>query len=180
MFDEEWRVHPWCDSRYLISNFGGVIRRDFIDKRGIYHCEVRLNPGIGNLGYYVLYSSFNGKNVGKVLHRLVADLFVPNPRGLNEVNHIDGNKKNSISSNLEWCTHRENMEHAIKTGLFVPKIGFKSGNECAASKLNSEKVKEIKELINKGEKDSSIAKMFGVVSGTIGHIRSGNTWSSVI
>ena len=50
-------------------------------------------------------------------HRLIAEVFVPNPLGLPCVNHIDGDKANCHPSNLEWCTHQQNMAHAAETGL---------------------------------------------------------------
>ena len=53
----------------------------------------------------------------KSVHRIVAEVFVPNPYGYSEVNHKDGNKKNNCATNLEWVTHKRNIEHAIKTGL---------------------------------------------------------------
>lgn len=50
------------------------------------------------------------KSIG--LHRLVAMHFIPNPNGLPEVNHIDGNRQNNAASNLEWCTRPYNAAHA--------------------------------------------------------------------
>lgn len=64
----------------------------------------------------------------KLVHRLVAEHFIPNPNNLPYVNHIDGNKANNHMINLEWCSHQENMNHAWRTGLmakvgkYVPKI----------------------------------------------------------
>src|SRR5687767_12936805 len=55
------------------------------------------------------------------VHRLVAQAFLENHKELPEVNHKDGDKANNNVNNLEWCTRRENVEHAIRTGLF-PKI----------------------------------------------------------
>ena len=52
-----------------------------------------------------------------LLHRLVAIAFIPNPRNVGYVNHIDGNKENCHVFNLEWCTSSENQKHAYKTGL---------------------------------------------------------------
>lgn len=54
-----------------------------------------------------------GKDIRRV-HKLVAEAFIPNPNNLPEVNHIDGNKLNPHKSNLEWCTHSENVTHSRK------------------------------------------------------------------
>lgn len=45
------------------------------------------------------------------IHRLVADAFIDNPNGYNQVNHIDENKCNNNASNLEWCNHHHNANH---------------------------------------------------------------------
>lgn len=50
-------------------------------------------------------------------HRLVALTFIPNPHDLPEINHINGDKKDNRVENLEWCTRRQNVQHASLTGL---------------------------------------------------------------
>lgn len=55
-----------------------------------------------------------GKDIKRV-HKLVAEAFVPKPDSKAEVNHKDGNKINCHASNLEWCTHAENISHSWET-----------------------------------------------------------------
>lgn len=55
----------------------------------------------------------NGKSIK--IHRLVAQLFVPNPDNKPQVNHIDRCRHNNHYSNLEWVTQAENNEHARRT-----------------------------------------------------------------
>lgn len=71
-------------------------------------------------GYSYVGLSKEGKVKYFKVHQLVAKAFIPNEGKYNEVNHKDGNKNNNDVSNLEWCTHRYNMQHAVRTGLLDP------------------------------------------------------------
>lgn len=62
-------------------------------------------------GYMRVHFCINYKKSTAKVHRLVAELFIPNPDNKPQVNHIDGNKKNNNVSNLEWVTNQENMNH---------------------------------------------------------------------
>lgn len=56
-------------------------------------------------------------NTNLIVHRLVAAAYHPNEQALSDVNHVDGDKSNNVPSNLEWCSRRQNLHHAMRTGL---------------------------------------------------------------
>lgn len=59
----------------------------------------------------------NGRRKNLLYHRVIAEVYIPNPTNLPQINHIDGNPSNNNISNLEWCTAKHNNIHAIQTGL---------------------------------------------------------------
>ena len=77
--------------------------------------EKKQTHGKNGYKYVTLYH----KNLGKKLyiHRLMAELYIPNPENKRTVNHIDGIKHNNALSNLEWNTDGENIKHAYDNGL---------------------------------------------------------------
>ena len=62
-------------------------------------------------GYSVVSLRKNGKFYLRPIHRLLAELFIPNPDGKPEINHIDEDPSNNVVSNLEWCTHKYNSTY---------------------------------------------------------------------
>lgn len=61
--------------------------------------------------YVVLFNSISKKSVSISVHRLVAQAFIPNPMNLSDVNHKDRNKSNNNLDNLEWVSHKDNINH---------------------------------------------------------------------
>ena len=114
MTQEEWRPIPGYDGLYEVSNCGRV--RSYRHNRW----GRSETPKIicGDNGHYLgVTLCKNGQN-RQYIHKLVAEVFIPNPNHLSEVNHIDGDKRNNRVENLEWCSHKENMQHAADHALF--------------------------------------------------------------
>lgn len=76
-----------------------------------------LKPMNHSAGYLAICLYENKKPKRFLIHRLVANAFLPNPENKKEVNHINGNKKDNRLENLEWCTSSENRLHSYKHGL---------------------------------------------------------------
>lgn len=88
-----------------------------IDTNGVVRGTAEKKQTHGKNGYK--YVTLYHKNLGKKLyiHRLMAELYIPNPENKRTVNHIDGIKHNNALSNLEWHTDSENIQHAYDNGL---------------------------------------------------------------
>ena len=165
--EEIWKEIPGLNGKYECSNKGRV-RRVNKDPR----CEKYKILNLQNTkdGYMSVNPTIKFR---RRVHRLVAEVFIPNPENKSQVNHIDGNKSNNHVTNLEWVTPAENMQHAIDTGL------RSIGADITHSKLTEEDVIEIINLFDNGIIDSEIAKEFNVTAGVISSIRFGKTWKHV-
>lgn len=76
-----------------------------------------LKPTVGS-GGYLEYSTKVGDRKRKLYqHRLLAMAYIPNPNNYRVVNHKDGNKLNNKIDNLEWCTDKQNSDHAWDNNL---------------------------------------------------------------
>ena len=123
MDKEIWKPIKDFEKFYEISNYGRVKSLSRFHRTsknyssiGYYTKEKMLNPTINNKGYLVV-SLYDGSKKVKVkqVHRLVAEAFIPNPTNLPEVNHRDENPQNPKFDNLEWCTHKENMNYGTRS-----------------------------------------------------------------
>lgn len=107
------------------------------------------------------------------VHRLVAEQFIPNPKKLPEVNHIDYNRKNNHVSNLEWCTHKDNVKHSSSAGRYRCHNGEKNGR----AKLTKETVKLIRKDYESGKTIADIGRKYSVPWSTVNNIVKGITWN---
>ncbi|WP_018923850.1 NUMOD4 domain-containing protein [Salsuginibacillus kocurii] len=157
---------------YQVSNLGRVKSLDRVDRRGQLRKGRVLKQNQSN-GYYFIGLRKDGKVKQIDIHRLVALTFLNNSENKPAVNHIDGNKVNNCVTNLEWVTHKENSEHAVKTGLTNI-----SGENNGAVKLTEEEVKDIANTyIDTNLTIQQIADKFEVSDGTVSNIVTGRGWT---
>lgn len=110
MENEIWKEIEGYTGIYLVSDLGKVKR---IYKNGK---ERVIKPNEINSGYFVVNLCVNSKPKIKLVHRLVAEAFIPNPEKLSQVNHINEDKTDNRACNLEWCDSKHNIGYgtAIK------------------------------------------------------------------
>jgi hypothetical protein len=150
--EEIWKDVKDFEGLYQVSNLGNVKR--LVSKRVF--AERLIGNSIDRYGYVKRVLCKDGKMYFFTEHRLVANAFIPNDFNKPTVNHINGIKTDNMVENLEWCTIKENNDHAIKTGLKNLK-GIKHHN-C---KLTEEQVREIRE-IGFSQTRMSLAKKYNV------------------
>ena len=118
--DEEWRDIVGYEDYYMVSNIGRVKSKDRIRENGkgaYLHKGRILKQTNTSTGYKSVKLCLDGKDKTFKVHRLVAIAFIPNTDNKPFINHIDGNPLNNTLDNLEWVTNRENIIHAIESGL---------------------------------------------------------------
>lgn len=160
---EIWKEVPGY-SGYYVSNRGRVRSK----KYGL------LKAYCGR-GYPQVKVFKDGRGYTRNIHRLMCYAFYgPVPQG-KCVNHIDGNKRNNLLSNLEVVTHSENNIHALRNGLRKTPVGSKRPQ----SKLIESEVRTIVRLISRGKPGAEIARKFNLSQPTISDIMIGRTWNHV-
>lgn len=153
---ELWKVvDNWPD--YEISS-GGKVRRS----------GRLLRPQISGSGYLFVTLCGLGKKKMSQVHQLVALAFCGYGR---EVNHMDGDKHNNSAANLEWVTRSENQRHAADIGR---KPSGEQSHLC--TKLNAEKVRQIRALLQRGVSQSQIGQQFNISQSHVGKIKRNLKW----
>ena len=120
---EEWRYIKGYEGLYQVSNLGNIKSLSKIDGNGVYRKERLLKPILNSHGYYVVMLYKNNKGVQKLVHRLVANAFIPNPNNLPHINHKDEIKTNNHADNLEWCDIAYNNRYGNRSKKVVKALG---------------------------------------------------------
>lgn len=104
---EIWKPIAGFEGLYEVSNFGEVASLRFA--RG--SNRRLLKQSTNTWGYSQVTLSKDKVKTNRTIHRLVAEAFIENPDNLPQINHIDENKGNNRSDNLEWCDSKKNINH---------------------------------------------------------------------
>lgn len=126
---EVWKDIKGFESLYQVSDKGHVKSLPRTIKRNHSVMTLRgriLIPQTSSNGYLFVSLSKDGIKTQQRIHRLVAEAFMPN--GCGEVNHVDENKLNNSLSNLEWVSHKENINHGTAIARRVVNSDFSGSN----------------------------------------------------
>jgi len=176
---ERWKYIKLKNVRhkyYKISSYGNV--------KNIY--DVPISPYKDKDGYLkcTLYDN-EGKRYHFFVHRLVALHFIFRlSKKKNEVNHkYPDNKTDNYYKYLEWCTHRENINHSLQNHLQE----FLTCDKHGMATLTNEDVEQICQLMQDGFANKDIINYFGITDkierekfrGVLKHIRARKTWKMI-
>lgn len=161
---EIWKDIVGYEGKYQVSNCGNIRSLNY-NKTGAIK---NISPSVKKTGYKTVNLQTGSMFKCYLLHRLVAQAFIPNPDNKPVVNHKNGDKSDNKVKNLEWCTHKDNQLHAH----YVTKVKKTTRVKCLESGIIYPSIREA-------------ARQTGVSSGWIsivsrgGHVSNKGTWAKV-
>lgn len=156
----QFKPIPFGDGKYAIADDGNLydISCPFPRRR-----RVRISHN----GYEEITLRHKGIQQAFRINRLVAEAFYGSPNPGDVAHHLDGNRRNNMPENIDWCTPKQNSNNAVAAGSFYGKKGSQSS-------LSQEQVLEIKSSVLQ---QKELARIYGVTQPTISKIRSGKRWA---
>lgn len=146
--NELWLPVKGYESYYEVSNYGNVrsLARSSKHWRSGYqrmvYGKLLIKQVAKRGGYHTVHLKISGKRKNCKVHRLVAEAWLSNTYNKPFINHKDGNKINNSIKNLEWCTHQENVNHAVANGLRPKIVRTKKWKSVLAYNKNGDFIKE--------------------------------------
>lgn len=149
---------------YIVTKEGSIISK-YTGKQLYVHTNKK--------GYQFVRMYIDGIAKTYLVHRVVAQTHVPNPRCKSEVNHKDGNKSNNAVWNLEWVTAQENVDHSVVTGL------VKRGIDRPNAKLTDADIYNIRNLREAGATYYELGRQFNIAYQTAHKICTKQTYTHI-
>jgi hypothetical protein len=157
--------------KYAVTNYGRVIRYGKKPEEGVF-----IKPYTISAGYPGVFLQVGKKRMNALIHRLVAQTFLPKPsKDKIFVIHIDRDIANNYYTNLKWVSKAEHVDHAKGSKRWKDSYANSSRN-----KLNESRVRIIKRRIEAGKTSiKHLAKQFGVSDMQLYRIKWGENWGWV-
>lgn len=166
---EVWRDVVGYEGIYQISSLGRVKSLARTDCRGQRRKERILRQSFDSDKYLILSLSKDSNVLTKKVHRLVSLAFIPNPDNLPVVNHINGIKTDNRVENLEWCSAKSNVHHAVDMGL-RKSIKGENNRGCVLTD------KDVIDIYKSGLTNKQLSRIYPVSELAINRIKIGKTW----
>ena len=161
-------IYDGNSTGYQVNNLGECVNSSTGKK---------LTQSLDKDGYRKVVISINDIRKQFMVHRLVANAFIPNPENKPEVNHQNCNKTFNWVGNLEWVTRKENFDHARMMGL-ENHIG--QGESNITHKFSEEQIKEVCQLLETPiNRPIDIRRKTGVSKGVINGIKAKRLWKHI-
>jgi len=175
---EEWRDIPGFNGDFQASSLGQIrsLTRTVMTKRGPWVYKGKVRKQTSFLGYLVVSISLSKTSIRYLSHRLICLAFNGVPKDGMEVNHVNGKKDDNRIENLEWSTHKDNVQHAFDTGLNRGAKGSLAHNAI----LDEHDVIGIKTYLKYGFMQKDIAEIYGVSPEVISGIKNKRKWKHVV
>jgi hypothetical protein len=167
---EIWKDIEGFEGIYQASSFGNIKSL----KRGGKLYDRILKPAINHSGYYIVVLCKNGIMYAKILHRIIAKTFIPNPLNKPTVNHINGIKTDNRIENFEWATRKEQSIHSYSK---LPNTNQLETHHKA--KLKNKDIPKIFEMNKNGVSHKDISKIYNVHPSQICRIINGKRWKQI-
>lgn len=130
-----------------------------------------LKESVLKSGYKQVTLCKDGTAINKLVHRIIAMVFLDNIENKAQVNHINGVKSDNRLENIEWNTRSENQKHSIKIGLRHTR-----GEKNSQSKLSE---KNILDIFNDKRLYKEISKEYNISIPTVSDIKRGYSWTHI-
>lgn len=163
---DEWESYFIRGYEYEV-NRDGVIRRASTGRI--------LKPRLNHDGYWVVTMGPTKGRIQRHVHRLVGELWVPNPEGLQDVDHIDFDRQNCCADNLQWIDHFSNVKRSCAVGHYKGMPGESNPN----ARTDEETVRMMRKDFANGATRYAIGKKYGVSWTQTDRICKGKSWSGI-